>query len=167
MPRKTRTRRCRALYSDDHKDHLRTGCDFFDCGFGTGALFREDDAADAWDVLREEILREHLLEHPCTRPWAWWAFEEHEPRLCVSSPPRGTENADEPDEPDDEEGDEDGRRQFGIRSPYYGRDRVELLFESQAHYLRRYGLLTKAEKAYLDRHPELLEPVTGWDGHQK
>ena len=31
-------------------------------------------------------------------------------------------------------------------------------FESEAAYLSRHGLLTKEEKAYLKKHPELLEP---------
>lgn len=167
MPRKMRTRRTRAHYSDDHKEHLRTGIDFFDCGFSNPPNFREEAAAEAWEILREELLREHIAEQPCTRPWAWWLFEPHEPRLCVSSPPRGTEDEEDPTEPDDEEGYEEGRSNFGIRSPYWGRDREELLFESQAHFLRRYGLLTKWEKAHLARHPELLEPVTGTDAGKR
>jgi hypothetical protein len=155
MPRKLRTRRSRALYTTDHKDQLRTGHDFFDCGFGNGANFREDEAAEAWEVLREEILREHITEAPCTRPWAWWAFEPREPRLCIDAV------RDEPEA--DEDAEEDASLFFGVRSPYWGTNREELRFESQAHYLRRYGLLTKAERAHLERHPELLEPVTGWD----
>lgn len=159
MPRKLRTRRSRAHYSEDHKDHLRSGHDFFDCGFGTGANFREDDAAEAWEVLREELLLEHIREQPCTRPWAWWAFEDHEPRLCVDAV-RNEREA-------DDEAEEDASLYFGCRSPYWGKNRDELNFEAQAHYLRRYGLLTKAELAHLDRHPELLEPVNGWDAGKR
>ena len=155
-------RRSRALYSPDHADHLRTGSDFFGNGFGTGANFREDDAAAAWEELREEILREHILRSPCTRPWAWWRFEEHEARLCVSPAPRGPEKAGE-----EEDDDSDGCDHYGVRSPFWGRAREELLFESQAHFLRRYGLLTKAELAYLARHPELLEPVNGRDAQNR
>lgn len=162
MIRKQRTRRTRALYSADHTDHLRTGCDFFGGGFGNGANFREDDAAAAWEVLREEVLREHIALSPCTRPWAWWRFEEHEARLCVSPAPRGPEKADE-----DEDDDPDGCGHYGVRSPFWGRAREELLFESQAHFLRRYGLLTKAELAYLAWHPELLEPVNGWTAENR
>lgn len=159
MPRKLRTRRSRALYSPDHKDHLRSGHDFFGCGFGIGANFREEDAAEAWEVLREELLREHMLEQPCTRPWAWWAFEPHDPRLCIDTVPNEPEA--------DEDAEDDARAYFGVRSPYWGKNRDELHFEAQAHYLRRYGLLTKAELAHLDRHPELLEPVTGWDAGKR
>jgi hypothetical protein len=158
MPRKTRTRRSRAHYSEDHKDHLRSGNDFFDCGFGIGANFREDDAAEAWEVLREELLQAHLAEQPCTRPWAWWRFEEHDPRLCVDAV------RNEPEADDDEE---EASDYFGVRSPYWGKSRNELHFEAQAHYLRRYGLLTKAERAYLADHPELLEPVNGWDAGKR
>jgi hypothetical protein len=155
MPRKARTRRSRARYSEDHKEQLRTGDDFFECAFGNGEHFREDDAAEAWEALREEILLDHLMRHPCTRPWAWWAFEPREPRLCVDAV------RDEPEADDDAE--EDASLHFGTRSPYWGKRRGELHFESQAHYLRRYGLLTKAERAYLAGHPELLEPVIGRD----
>jgi hypothetical protein len=31
-------------------------------------------------------------------------------------------------------------------------------FESEAAYLRRWGLLTPAEEKHLARHPELLQP---------
>lgn len=159
MPRKVRTRRSQAQYSDDHRDHLRSGYDFFDCGFGNGANFREEAAAEAWEALREDLLRAHLLEQPCSRPWAWWRFEDHDPRLCLDA----VRNEAEPD--DDAE--EDACFHFGVRSPYWGKTRDELHFESQAHYLRRYGLLTKLELAYLERHPELLEPVTGWDAGKR
>lgn len=163
MPRKVRTRRSRLAYSDDHRDHLLSGLDFFGGGFGNGADFREDDALAAWEALREELLATHLLGAPCTRPWAWWRFEDHEARLCVSPPPRGLEDSDDIDE----EPDDDAYDRFGVRSPYWGRDRGALLFESQAHYLRRYGLLTKGEKRYLADHPELLEPVPGWDADKR
>jgi hypothetical protein len=162
MIRRLSARRTRALYSADHADHLRTGSDFFGNAFGNGAHFRADDAAEAWESLREEILAAHIAEQPCTRPWAWWRFEEHDARLCVSPAPRGPEKADE-----DEDDDPDGCGHYGVRSPFWGRAREELLFESQAHFLRRYGLLTKAERAYLDRHPELLEPVNGWDARNR
>jgi hypothetical protein len=36
-------------------------------------------------------------------------------------------------------------------------------FESQASYLRRHGLLTKAEAEYLEAHPELRKPVHALD----
>jgi hypothetical protein len=64
-------------------------------------------------------------------------------------------------EPEGDEDEEDTFDNYGCRSPYWGKDREELRFESQAHYLRRYRLLTKAEKAHLERHTELLEPVPG------
>ena len=152
MPRRTRTRHGRPLYSDDHRDHLLTGCDFFDGGFGNGAHFREDDAAEAWEALREELLWVHIADHPCTRPWAWWYFEEHDPRLCIDAVDG---------EPEGDEDEEDAFDNYGCRSPYWGTDREELRFESQAHYLRRHGLLLKSELAHLRAHPELLEPVKG------
>jgi hypothetical protein len=51
--------------------------DFFGGGFGNGEHFREDEAIEAWEVLRAEVMLEHIDERPCTRPWAWWSFEDH------------------------------------------------------------------------------------------
>lgn len=149
MPRKTRSRRGKPLYGPDHRDHLRSGVDFFGGGFGDGEHFREDEAIEAWEIIRAEVMLEQIDERPCTRPWAWWHFEDHEPRLCVENVPR---------EPEIEEEEEPF---FGCASPYAGKSRDDLHFESQAHYLRRHGLLLKAELAHLRDHPELLEPVKG------
>jgi hypothetical protein len=167
MPRRTRTRHGRPLYSDDHKNHLLCGHDFFGGGFGTGANFREDDAAEAWEVLREELLWEHISEKPCTRPWAWWHFEDREPRLCIESvrEPEADDADEGEEEEEEEEEEEDNMHRYGCRSPWYGREGDDLHFESQAHYLRRYRLLTKAERDYLERHPERLEPVLGHRGN--
>jgi hypothetical protein len=33
-------------------------------------------------------------------------------------------------------------------------------FKSEASYLERHGLLTASEKKYIEKHPELMEPVT-------
>ena len=57
MPRRLLVRRTGGIrYSVDHREHLLGGCDFFGGGFGDGAHFREDDAADACEILRAELL---------------------------------------------------------------------------------------------------------------
>lgn len=149
MPRKTRTRRGGPFYSLDHRTYLETGFAFSEPPFGEGEYFREDEAIECWNHLRTDILLEHLSHSPCTRPWAWWHLENREPRLCLTA----VRGEPEPDEEPDEE--------YGCSSPYANVGIRELRFESQAHYLRRYGLLLKTEREHLLSHPELLEPVEG------
>lgn len=85
--RRTRTSRRPAIdYTPDHRLQLTTGFDFFGSGFGEGPDFREADARQAWAYLREDLLLEHIGLWPCTRPWAWWQFEDHPPRRVVRRP---------------------------------------------------------------------------------
>lgn len=149
MPRKSRTRRGGPYYSVDHRTYLEVGMAFGEPPFGEGEYFREDEAIDCWNTLRAEILLEHISHSPCTRPWAWWQLEDREPRLCVSTVRGEAEPTEEP------------VFEYGCASPYAEVDRRELRFESQAHYLRRYGLLLKSEREHLLSHPELLEPIEG------
>lgn len=148
MPRRPRTcRTSRYALDGDLLAFLATGLDFTGCPFGY--LEKSPRTIDAWNHLRAEVLLAHIADRPCTRPWAWWAFEDHEPRLCVSGirheKPR----------------DDDPALDYGCASPYAGADVRDLRFESQAHYLRRFGLLLKAEEDHLRLNPDLLEPVEG------
>jgi hypothetical protein len=152
MPRRIRTaRRLGLTYGDGHRLHLTTGFDFFQDGFGEGANFRRDDAARAWEYLREELLVEWITDHPCTRPWAWWEFEDHPPRRVVKP------------KPEDFPQERDRPRPWGKAVPWWDEMRRAKWYESQAAYLRRHDLLTRAEADYLEAHPELLKPVTGYD----
>ena len=152
MPRKIRNvRRIGLTYGDGHRHHLLTGCDFFDDGFGNGCNFRRDDAARAWTFLRVELLLEHIADHPCTRPWAWWEFEDHPPRRVVK--PKPTDFPPEPARP----------YPWGKPLPWWDEFCRAKWYESQAAYLRRNSLLTRAETEYLEAHPELLNPVNALD----
>jgi hypothetical protein len=153
MPRRTVTpRRSGPTYGDGHRQHLLAGCDFFGDGFGQGCFFRRDDAERAWKRLREELLAEHIGERPCSRPWAWWEFEGHPPRRVVRPRPEDILPP-PPARP----------YPWGKAAPWWDEARQAKWYEPQAGYLRRHGLLTRAEAEYLDRHPELLRPVTGYD----
>jgi hypothetical protein len=149
MPRRIRTARRPGLtYGEGHRLHLLTGHDFFSDGFGEGAFFRRDDAARAWAYLRQELLVEWIADHPCTRPWAWWEFEDHPPRRVVK--PKPSDIMPEPTRP----------WPWGKPLPWWDEYRQAKWYESQPTYLHRHDLLTRAEAAYLEAHPELLNPVS-------
>jgi hypothetical protein len=93
-----------------------------------------ETAKELWWHLRDDILAEHIAREPGSRPWAWWALEDREPRrrltercTCRSwprntriSPPAHLSSYGTPS---------------GCRCDY----------ESEADYLLRHGLLTAAE----------------------
>lgn len=93
MPPKRRKghRRGRAAYNDGHRFQLQHGrlYEFLGAGFGEGKNFDRAAAEEAWEVLRSEIMLEHLKLYPGRRPWAFWQFEmgceeppeEEQPRI--------------------------------------------------------------------------------------
>lgn len=156
MPRKARTRRRRPTELGKwHIYQLKTGRSWkglFGPDFGRHDAFDHDAAAAAWAVVRGSMLAEHIAAHPCTRPWAWWAIEgDRELRRRVDG---GAHPCD------------CGRVPTPSGLPRYVStgDEFEALYESVPAYLARLGLLTKAERDYLDDHPELLDPVYADDG---
>lgn len=156
MPRRTRTRRLpRQEYGKWHRFHLTTGTSFkgrLGPDFGYREDFDPAAAVAAWAELREEILREHIAAHPCTRPWAWWELEgDRELRRRVDG---GAHPCDVLGLPS----------RYGLPCGAYGPEDVDALYESVAAYLARLGLLTRREKAYIENHPEILNPVDADDG---
>ena len=117
-----------------------------------------------FELVKDEILAAHIRKHPCTRPIAWWHllaprwFPEEDkdcfwygklpqPRLRIS----GT-----------------GKLHHGM--PFFSKGipghfnaetlnpEEPLIFESEAAYLQRHGLLTDNEKNWLKSHKKALEP---------
>lgn len=41
--------------------------------------------ADAWEQLRDALLKEWTSAHPGSRPWAWWRWDAPEPRRLLSA----------------------------------------------------------------------------------
>jgi hypothetical protein len=39
-----------------------------------------ETALELWAALREEMIVSHIQRQPRSRPWAWWALEDREPR---------------------------------------------------------------------------------------
>ncbi|MGV8057875.1 MAG: hypothetical protein AB2L12_07640 [Smithellaceae bacterium] len=156
--------------------------------------------SDFWDDVKDKILADWILKHPCSRPWAWWEYEapkeavqgwdyEHfnsAQRLRVGG--TGT--------PTHEVLGSWGGFTKGIPNSwidqwladYYNGRAKDIhgniittkykegdfkgiaidpdnppIYESDAAYLERHGLLSKEEKAFLKKHPELLEPGKYYD----
>lgn len=151
MPRRSRIGRAAVTYGDGHRWHLLTGHDYLGDAFGEGQRFRRADAARAWAELRRELLLEHIADHPCTRPWAWWEFEDHPRRRTVRMRPE-----DYPREP--------ARPWPWDRPCSWWQAMLDgKWYEAEAVYLARHGLLTKREAEYLAAHPELRRPVSALD----
>ncbi len=51
-----------------------------------GEFPNDEQLKDYWERMGEDILGGHILQHPCTRPWAWWHFDAPEPRRMVGDP---------------------------------------------------------------------------------
>ena len=168
MPRKQRTQRQRRdEYHEGHLLQLKIGHDYGLWGgpaFGNGESLDRGAALVAWEIYRGEILAEHIAEHPCTRPWAWWHLEPRELRRRVDGGIHPCENPARTWPEYSVDG-------AGLPATYYGVPRIinhpddfDALYESVPAYLLRLDLLTRAEKAYLDENPDLLEPVHANDG---
>jgi hypothetical protein len=99
-----------------------------------------------WSEIRDALLPDWIKNHPCTRPFAWWTDDAPEPRRRVGGTGRRLRNA---------------ILEWGIPHDEWFKD-VDPdnppIYESQAAYLQRLGLLTEGEIKWLADHHELLEP---------
>src|SRR3954451_19809015 len=95
MPRvKRKAKRRSAGYTEWHIYQLQTGIEFIDFGFGRDELFREDEAREAWEIMREKIMADWIREQPGTRPWAWWRWDAPQParRERIDGQPHPNDN---------------------------------------------------------------------------
>ena len=143
-------------------------------------LAGSDERIDAnWQESQGEIMDKWETQHPCSRPWAWWR-DAAEPRRRIGG--IGTPSSEVLAIAPSFEYGIPGHWVKPFDVSYYNGRAVDIhgkkigsfssgdfkgvainpadppLFESQASYLQRHGLLTATEKAYLKRHPELLKP---------
>jgi hypothetical protein len=133
-----RTRRAQPRRVDETSErtraHLLEGHDLVILDPDARAL-DDDELAEAWGHLRDELMSEHVAAHPGTRPYGWWAFDAPEPRRQLTAGP----------EPLPE------------RGMYFGKPRCyrgvppEGMYESETTYLARLGLLTEQERETLNR----------------
>jgi len=178
-PRKTR------ITKQDIPETLRV---YFESGFigdtdeHDAAIFNlagSDERIDAnWLDCQDKIMSDWIVKNPCSRPWAFWRNAEPRKRIGGIGTPRHEVLAYSADfeyglpmrfisqwDADYYNGravDIHGKKIGSFSSGDFKGVAIDPayppLFESQAVYLQRLGLLTATEKAYLKRHPELLKP---------
>jgi hypothetical protein len=114
--------------------YLRTGLYYAVCDF----IHSSDDlenAVNLWWQVRDDVLAEHIQREPLTRPWAFYALEDREPRrrLDVEScacPP-----------------DTNSSKLPPLSLSWFGRPRgCRCEYETESEYLARFHLLTKKER---------------------
>jgi hypothetical protein len=94
-----------------------------------GEPLEEAELAEAWAMLGDELLAEHIAKKPGSRPFGWWAFAAPEPRRQVHDGPEAIGPAD----------------WYGCPSLFKGMPPSDM-YESETAYLRRLDLLTQDEK---------------------
>lgn len=115
---------------DQYITELLSGFDFFGDSFGGDEELRQR----AWRLFREQILALWTKYKPGTRPWAWWHYDAPGSRLRLGG-----------------EGIACGEKtRFGVpcRWENIARDNPPL-YESEAAFLSRYGLLADKERRAL------------------
>lgn len=100
-------------------------------------LFGAGDPADTpenyaalWQAYGDEVLADWIVEHPGTRPAAWWKLEAPEPRRRVDG---GQER-------------HNVKLSFGLPNVFTCADDWSAEYESEADYLARHDLLTPTER---------------------
>ena len=150
MPRLRRLPKKRLTsWSADQIHHLRTGH-----GIWREDAFCSDDLMrQAWGDLGDEILEAWIVEHPGTRPAAWWAFDA----------PGRRERTDGRAHPFDDPlrrgqvatwrkkyGETSAERlctlSFGCPAMFINLDDSRAEYESEGAFLRRHNLLTTTEQ---------------------
>jgi hypothetical protein len=104
---------------------------------GIGHPRNQAQAREAWELVRDVVLRQWVKVYPGTRPWGWWFTDALEPR-------RALETAAVHQAPYEC----DWRGTFGVE--LYEDTADGELIESQAAYLDRLGLLTAPERKRLN-----------------
>ncbi len=113
------------------REYLLTGHDW---NFLDGPDPASVDLKAAWEELRDELLAEHIAEHPGTRPRAWWRFDAPGPRRQINPGPETFGPADF----------------YGKPSKYRGVPPDDM-FEAQRADLTRHKLIGTDERAALER----------------
>jgi hypothetical protein len=158
MPRKKFSDKRRATLTDGQLAFLRTGV--WVRGDAEIYFFKTDPEklASAWSEVGVDLVAEHVKKFPGSRPWGWWKFDAPETRQRLGG--RGTLR--DPDRP---------VLDFGMPSRGYNwiipadvRVGIKAIpvdfsnppvFESQATFLRRNGLLVSGEERRI--------PTAAWE----
>ncbi|MFC1886062.1 hypothetical protein ACFLZM_03290 [Thermodesulfobacteriota bacterium] len=131
---------------------------------------KEETQRETWRNSKNQILSAWISNRPGRRPWAWWRYDAPrdpalmagtawENRYPIARQQIGGQGVTTP------------RRYpaslprffFGVPSDWHEIDEADPpIFESQAAYLKRHGLLTKAEEKRLkpaDFEPEPIQKI--------
>lgn len=125
-------------------------------------LCHERWLAPKWAEHRKGLLSEWIEDHPGTRPWCWWELDS--PRLPVVGD--GDPYDGKRPEPRQRVGGTGGEPThsgvtFGLPDGWCEGDfnpSDPPVYESQAVYLDRHGLLTEAERRALKKVPGAFDP---------
>ncbi len=100
-----------------------------------------------------KFLPAFIEKYPGQRLRLWWLYQnEHGLRLRLDKTGALPGSEDSPERPDE-------YIIYGVHTMWRTPKRKKTLsFESQATFLKRHGLLTTDEKAYLKKHKKLFEP---------
>jgi len=145
-------------YRREQIEHLLTGVNWLEHGFGTHSDCDVEAMRHAWGRLRDNLLAQWILERPRTRPAAWWRFDAPEPRRRIDGHPHPFADPGRTAEVDKLAAGADERTRyyelaFGIPRLRVGSLPGDLSaeYESQLAYLTRLGLLTETERATTGR----------------
>lgn len=120
----------------------------FSLGHGWGLSNPDSPIFQVWSEAKTAALDWYIARFPGQRPRVWWTADAPEPRRCLTPnlPPfRGRW-------PND--------FAYGLPTPLFLRNARPVLFESEAAYLRRLGLLAEGEAQKLteaDFEPEIVD----------
>ena len=118
---------------------------FYDFGLKFCRQHDRDSQRELWELLRDDILREHIAREPGTRPEAWWRHDAPELRPVV-----GLERRILGDETDRlPAGENPNLPEWAKGKTYFGRPSIAdgFCYETQDEYLKRLNLLTPFELA--------------------
>ena len=106
----------------------------------------------AWEQHRPALMSEWIQQHPGTRPWAWWKFDDDipDPRQRIGGKGQTMPEKYPAYAPSYDKGIPSSWAEIDPGDPP--------LYESESAFLLRHGLLSTAEKRHIEKHPELLEP---------
>jgi hypothetical protein len=102
----------------------------------------------AWDRCKERVLAEFIKEHPGCRPWHWWRFDgPQEPRRVMRADvPCEAGFHNKPFNVEDTD--------FGLWMNWW--PLCDVVYESQAAFLKRHNLLAEGEEERANFGPELV-----------
>lgn len=167
MPRKRRVNKAREQMTDMQWDFL---CDRpLPKNFEAFAIARNSSNGELWNLYRDVILAAHTKETAGTRPALWWHYDA--PRIPTGTfkdchydgqLPQPRERLGGIGTPACECRAVKPSFSFGIPNVWAGIDEDDPpVFESQAAYLKRHGLLLAGEERRADFEPEVVS--TSWD----